>query len=240
MKIKKLLLGSVIALCVVASSSGALQASSTPLLYPTPSADSVTTTTVPRTTAAKTFVWSSQAVAAGSKLKLSKVVSVKVRGTSSYRSSGTCSLRKGVLSFDRVGKCRVSVSVKLKNTGKVLRSSKAFTVTMQVPTPPPLTSGMPNLNGCTPAASDPATGTKYPASAAGWFEFQTGWICDYATLDARPLLEYFKSQGWVHKSSSSGMTGADLYKGSKRTEYAAVFTSSLPEGQILLLLTIYL
>ena len=113
-------------------------------------------------------------------------------------------------------------------------------VTTQAPTPPPSTSGMPNPIGCTPAASDPATGTKYPASSAGWFEFQTGWICDSATLDARPLLEYFKSQGWVHESSSSGMTGADLYKGSKRTEYAAVFTSSLPEGQTLLLLTIYL
>ena len=240
MKVKKSMLASVIALCVAVPGSGSLQASNAPRLYPTPSADPVTTTTVPRTTAAKTVVWSSQTVTAGSKVKLSKVVSVKVKGKSSYRASGACSLRKGVLSFNLTGKCRISVSVKLKSNGKVLRSSKVFTVTTQVPTPPPLTSGMPNLNGCTPAASDPATGTKYPASAAGWFEFQTGWICDYATLDARPLLEYFKSQGWVHKSSSSGMTGADLYKGSKRTEYAAVFTSSLPEGQILLLLTIYL
>ena len=113
-------------------------------------------------------------------------------------------------------------------------------VTTQAPTPPPSTSGMPDPIGCIKASSDPATGTKYPASSAGWFEFQTGWICDYATLDARPLLEYFKSQGWVHKSSSSGMTGADLYKGSKRTEYAAVFSSRLPEGQALLLLTFYI
>ena len=240
MNIKKSLLVLTISIVIATSSSGALQASSTPLLYPTPAADPVTTTTTPRTTAAKTFVWSSQTVTVGTKMKLSKIVSVKVKGKSNYRVSGVCSLRKDVLSFNRTGKCRISVSVKLKSNGKVLRSSKVFTVTTQVPTPHPLTSGMPNLNGCTPAASDPATGTKYPASAAGWFEFQTGWICDYATLDARPLLEYFKSQGWVHKSSSSGMTGADLYKGSKRTEYAAVFTSSLPEGQILLLLTIYL
>ena len=239
MNIKKLLLTTAIVMCVVASSPVAIQASSTPGLYPTPSADPVTTTTTPRTTVTKTFVWSGKAVTAGSKLKLSKVVLVKVKGKSSYRVSGICSLRKGVLSFNRVGKCRVSVSTKLKSTGKVLRSSKVFTATTQAPTPPPSTSGMPNPIGCTPAASDPATGTKYPASSAGWFEFQTGWICDSATLDARPLLEYFKSQGWVHESSSSGMTGADLYKGSKRTEYAAVFTSSLPEGQTLLLLTIY-
>ena len=234
------MLASVIALCVVVPGSGALQASSTPLLYPTPAEDPVTTTTVPRTTTAKPFVWSSRKITAGSKLKPSKVVLVKAKGKSYYRASGVCSLRNGVLSFKRVGKCRVSVSVKLKNTRKVLRSSKVFVVIAKEIAPPPSTSGMPDPIGCTPAASDPATGTKYPASAAGWFEFQTGWICDYATLDARPLLEYFKSQGWVHKSSSSGMTGADLYKGSKRTEYAAVFTSSLPEGQILLLLTIYL
>ena len=37
-------------------------------------------------------------------------------------------MRKGVLSFNRVGKCRLSVSVKLKNSTKVLRSSKVFTV----------------------------------------------------------------------------------------------------------------
>ena len=240
MKIKKSLLAAAIVMCVAASSSGALHAANETYPYPSPAADPVTTTTVPRTTEAKMVVWSSQTVTAGSKVKLSKIVSVKVKGKSNYRVSGVCSLRKDVLSFNRTGKCRISVSVKLKSNGKVLRSSKVFTVTTQVPTPPPLTSGMPNPIGCTPAASDPATGTKYPASAAGWFEFQTGWICDYATLDARPLLEYFKSQGWVHKSSSSGMTGADLYKGSKRTEYAAVFTSSLPEGQILLLLTIYL
>ena len=187
-----------------------------------------------------TFVWSQVSPIVGAKLKVSEVVSSSRKGTPTYRASGVCSLRKGVLSFNRAGKCRVSVSMKLNSTGKVLRSSKVFTVTTQDPTPPPLTSGMPDPIGCTPAASDPATGTKYPASAAGWFEFQTGWICDYATLDARPLLEYFKSQGWVHKSSSSGMTGADLYKGSKRTEYAAVFSSRLPEGQALLLLTFYI
>ena len=128
MKVKKSMLASVIALCVAVPGSGSLQASNAPRLYPTPSADPVTTTTVPRTTAAKTVVWSSQTVTAGSKVKLSKVVSVKVKGKSSYRASGACSLRKGVLSFNSVGKCRVSVSVKLKNSTKVLRSSKLFTV----------------------------------------------------------------------------------------------------------------
>ena len=128
MNIKKSLLTSAIALCVIATSSGALQASSKPHLYPTPAADPVTTTTVPRTTAAKPFVWSSPTVTAGSKVKLSKIVSVKVKGKSSYRASGACSLRKGVLSFNLTGKCRISVSVKLKSNGKVLRSSKVVTV----------------------------------------------------------------------------------------------------------------
>ena len=111
-------------------------------------------------------------------------------------------------------------------------------VTTQAPTPPPSTSGMPDPIGCTPASSDPVTGTKYPASEPGWYEFQTGWTCDYATLDARPLLEYYKSQGWVQKSSSSGAIAADLYKGSKRISYATM-SDSMPEGQTLLILTIY-
>jgi len=128
MKIKKSLLSSAIALCVAASSSGALQASNEPYLYTTPAGDSVTTTTTSRVTTPRTFIWSSKAVTAGSKLKLSKVVSVKVKGTRTYRATGVCSLRKGVLSFNRAGKCRVSVSVKPKNTGKVTRSSKLFTV----------------------------------------------------------------------------------------------------------------
>ena len=80
------------------------------------------------TTPVRTFVWSSKTITAGSKLKLSKIVVVKVKGTSSYRATGACSLRKGVMSFNRVGKCRVAVSVKLKNSTKVLRSSKVFTV----------------------------------------------------------------------------------------------------------------
>ena len=237
MKIKKSLIASVIALCVVASSSGALQASSRPLLYSTPSADPVTTTTTPRTTVTKTFVWSGKAVTAGSKLKLSKVVLVKVKGKSSYRSSGACSLRKGVLSFNREGKCRVFVSVKLGSTGKVLRSSKVITVTTQAPTPPPSTSGMPDPIGCIKASKHPLTGRSYPATSPGYYELQTGWTCDSATLDARPLLEYFKAQGWILKSTTAGDVAADLAKGSSRASYEPLF-DGMPEGQTFLILTI--
>ena len=83
-----------------------------------------------------TFVWSQVSPTAGTKLKVLEVVSSPLKGTPTYRASGVCSLRKGVLSFNRVGKCRVSVSVKMKNTGKVLRSSKVFVVsakTLSVP-----------------------------------------------------------------------------------------------------------
>jgi hypothetical protein len=90
----------------------------------TPAASNSGSSTIP----VRTFVWSSKTITAGSKLKLSKIVTVKVKGTSSYRATGVCSLRKGVMSFNRVGKCRVAVSVKLKNSTKVLRSSKVFTV----------------------------------------------------------------------------------------------------------------
>ena len=238
MKIKKSLLASAIALCVAASGPGALQASSVPRLYPTPSADPVTTTTIPRTAAAKTVVWSSQTVTAGSKVKLSKIVSVKVKGKSSYRAGGACSLRKGVLSFKRVGKCRVSVSVKLKSTGKVLRSSKILMVKAKTKATSPATSGMPDPIGCTLASSNPVTGKSYPASEPGFYELQTGWNCDFTTMDARPLLEYFKSQGWVQKSTTSGMGSAEMSKGSNRIYYGPSF-DSMPEGQAFLILTIY-
>ena len=237
MKIKKSLLAAAIVMCVAASSSGALHAANETYPYPSPAADPVTTTTVPRTTEAKMVVWSSQTVTAGSKVKLSKIVSVKVKGKSNYRVSGVCSLRKDVLSFNRTGKCRISVSVKLKSNGKVLRSSKVFTVTTQVPTPPPLTSGMPNPIGCTPASSHPQTGVKYPDSSPGDYELQTGWNCDEATLDARLLLEYFKSQGWVQKSTTMGMSSAQMTKGSSYLSYGT-HAGVLPEGQTFLILTI--
>jgi hypothetical protein len=83
-----------------------------------------------------TFVWSQVSPTVGAKLKVLEVVSSPLKGTPTYRASGVCSLRKGVMSFNRVGKCRVSVSVKMKNTGKVLRSSKVFMVsakTLSVP-----------------------------------------------------------------------------------------------------------
>jgi hypothetical protein len=225
-------------LCVAASSPMALQASNTPRLYPTPAADPVSTTTVPRTTATKTFVWSSQTVTAGSKLKLSKIVSVKVKGKSNYRVSGVCSLRKGVLSFNRTGKCRVSVSVKLKSTGKVLRSSKVLMVKAKTEATNPATSGMPDPIGCTKASSNPTTGTKYPSREPGFYELQTGWNCDYTVMDARPLLEYFKSQGWVQKSTTVGVSSAELSKGSNHASYGPSF-DNMPEGQALLILTIY-
>ena len=237
MKIKKPLLAAAVIMCVAASSSGALQASNEPRLYLTPAADTATTTTVPRTTAAKTVVWSSQTVTAGSKLKLSEIVSVKVKGKSNYRTSGVCSLRKSVLSFNLTGKCRISVSVKLKSNGKVLRSSKVFTVKAKTTAPNPATAGMPDPIGCTQASSNPVSGTPYPDSAPGFYELQTGWNCDFTIMDARPLLEYFKSQGWVQKSTTSGMVAAEMSKGSNRVYYGPSF-DSMPEGQAFLILTI--
>jgi len=239
MNIKKSLLASVIALCLATPSSGALLAANEPYLYPTPAADTATTTTVPRTTAAKTFVWSIQPVTAGSKLKLSKVISVKAKGKSNYRVSGVCSLRKGVLSFERVGKCHVSVSVKLNSTGKVLRSSKIFAVTSKkAPTPPPpSTSGMPDPIGCVKASKNPLSGTPYPDSMPGIYDFQTAWTCDAGAIDARPLLEYFKSEGWTTTTATDGVTKASMQKGSKRMNYLGD-SSGMPEGQKLLILTI--
>ena len=226
-------------MCVVVLASVAAATVGAPLQAAETSTSKTSTIVVSPSVSSEPFAWSQQTLTAGTTLEASKLVSSKIKGTRAYRATGACSLRKGVLSFKRAGKCRVTVSVKLKSTGKVLRSSKLFTVKAKTAVAFPELSSMPDPIGCVKASSDPVTGTKYPASEAGWFAFQTGWTCDYATLDARPLLEYYKSQGWVHKSTSSGAIAADLYKGSKRVSYATM-SDSMPEGQTLLILTIYL
>ena len=111
-------------------------------------------------------------------------------------------------------------------------------VTTQAPTPPPSTSGMPDPIGCIKASKHPLTGRSYPATSPGYYELQTGWTCDSATLDARPLLEYFKAQGWILKSTTAGDVAADLAKGSSRASYEPLF-DGMPEGQTFLILTIY-
>ena len=184
-----------------------------------------------------TFVWSQVSPTVGAKLKVLEVVSSPLEGTPTYRASGVCSLRKGVLSFNRAGKCRVSLSVKLKSNGKVLRSSKVITVQAKPKVAIPAVSSMPNPIGCTQAASHPQTGVKYPDSSPGDYELQTGWNCDKATLDARPLLEYFKSQGWTQKSNTAGDMTAQMTKGSGYLSYGT-HAGVLPEGQTFLILTI--
>ena len=76
----------------------------------------------------KPFTWSKRTLTVGATLKVSKLVSSKIKGTRAYRARGACSLRKGVLRLTRTGKCRVTVSVTSKGTKKVTRSSKLFTV----------------------------------------------------------------------------------------------------------------
>jgi hypothetical protein len=110
-------------------------------------------------------------------------------------------------------------------------------VTTQAPTPPPSTSGMPDPIGCVKASSHPLTGNPFPSSSPGYYELLTGWTCDSNTLDARPLLEYFKAQGWVNKSTSMGDLTADLYKGSSRASYSPHY-DGMPEGKTLLMLKV--
>ena len=223
-------------MCVVVLASVAAATVGAPLQAAETSKTS--TIVVSPSVSSEPFTWSQQTLTAGTTLEASKLVSSKIKGTSTYRATGACSLRKGVLSFKRTGKCRVTVSVTSKGTKKITRSSKLFTVKAKTAVAIPSTSGMPDPIGCTKASSHPVSGTPYPDSEPGFYELQTGWNCDQATLDARPLLEYFKSQGWVQKSSTSGMSTADLYKGSNRVTYSVRF-DGMAEGQAFLLLTIY-
>ena len=116
-------------LCVVVLASVATATMGAPLQAAETSTTSTSTTiVVSPSVSSQPFTWSQRTLTVGATLKASKLVSSKIKGTSSYRATGACSLRKGVLSFKRVGKCRVSVSVTSKGSGKVLPSSKVFTV----------------------------------------------------------------------------------------------------------------
>jgi hypothetical protein len=228
-----------VGLCVVVLASVATATVGSPLQAAETSTTSTSTTiVVSPSVSSQPFTWSQRILTVGATLKATKLVSSKIKGTRTYRATGVCSLRKGVLSFNSVGKCRVSVSVTAKGTTKVTRSSKLFTVKAKTTVAIPAVKNMPNPIGCTPAAKHPVSGTKYPSSEPGFYQLQTGWNCDQATLDARPLLEYFKSQGWVQKSNTSGASGADLYKGSNRATYAVRF-DGMAKGQAFLILTIY-
>ena len=226
-------------MCVVVLASVATATVGSPLQAAETSTTSTSTTiVVSSSVSSKPFTWSQRTLTVGATLKASKLVSSKIKGTSSYRATGACSLRKGVLSFKRTGKCRVTVSVTSKGTKKITRSSKLFTVKAKTAVAIPAVSSMPNPIGCVKVAKHPLTGRSYPATSPGYYELQTGWTCDSNTLDARPLLEYFKSQGWVQKSTTAGDVAADLAKGSSRASYEPLF-DSMPEGQTLLILTIY-
>ena len=87
-----------------------------------------TTIVVSPSVSSKPFTWSKRILTVGATLKASKLVSSKIKGTRTYRATGACSVRKGVLSIKRAGECRVSVSVTSKGTKKITRSSKLFMV----------------------------------------------------------------------------------------------------------------
>ena len=225
-------------LCVVVLASVATATVGAPLQAAETSTTSTSTTiVVSPSVSSKPFTWSQRVLTVGATLKASKLVSSKIKGTSTYRATGACSLRKGVLSFKRTGKCRVTVSVTSKGTKKITRSSKLFTVKAKTSGANWTTSGMPDPIGCVKASKNPLSGTPYPDSMPGIYDFQTAWTCDYEAIDARPLLEYFKSQGWTPMSATDGVTKAIMQKGPKQMIYLED-PSEMPAGQTLLILMI--
>ena len=224
-------------LCVVVLASVAAATVGAPLQAAETSTSKTSTIVVSPSVSSEPFAWSQQTLTAGTTLEASKLVSSKIKGTRAYRATGACSLRKGVLSFKRAGKCRVTVSVTSKGTKKITRSSKLFTVKAKTSGANWTTSGMPDPIGCVKASKNPLSGTPYPDSMPGIYDFQTAWTCDYEAIDARPLLEYFKSQGWTPMSATDGVIKAIMQKGSKSMVYLGD-SSGMPAGQTLLILMI--
>ena len=126
-----MLFGAVVLFGVVVTNLGAgVHASSRSFM---PSPPTSTTTFVAPTVPVGPFTWTTRTLTAGTTLKISKLVSTKVKGTRTYRATGACSLRDNVVSFKRVGKCRVLISVQLKKGAKVSRASKALVVYAKKP-----------------------------------------------------------------------------------------------------------
>jgi hypothetical protein len=238
--INKSLFVTVFALCVIALVPGYSQASSTSRLFPNKSADPVATSTTVAapTVSVKSFTWSNRTLSAGSSLKVSKLVSSKAKGLRTYRATGVCSLRNNVLSFNRSGKCRVTVSVQPKKGSKVSRSSKVLNVKAKTSGSNWTIAGMPDPIGCIRTAKHPLSGTPYPDSLPGIYEIQLAWTCDYETVDARPLFEYLKERGWVPKYLTDGVIKAIMQKGSKQMIYGDQ-DDGMPKGQTLLVFSIY-
>ena len=115
-------------LCVIVLASVATATVGAPLQAAETSTSTTTTIVVSPSVSSQPFTWSQRVLTVGATLKASKLVSSKIKGTRSYRATGACSLRKGVLSIKRAGECRVSVSVTSKGKKKITRSSKLFMV----------------------------------------------------------------------------------------------------------------
>lgn len=236
--IYKSLIALVASLCVVVVTPGASHASIASPVYSVKSADSVATSTTVLATSPRIFTWSNKAFIVGTTVKLSKLVTTKVKGVRTYRFSGFCSLRKGVLYFKYPGKCRATVTMQPKTGTKVLRSTKVLTVRAKTSGSNWTIAGMPDPIGCVRAAKHPLTGTPYPDSLPGIYEIQLAWTCDYETVDARPLFEYLKERGWLPKYSTDGVIKAIMQKGSKQMIYGDQ-DDGMPKGQTLLLFSIY-
>ena len=128
---RRVLSGAIASSIVVAGILGSAAHASPALIKSSPPTS--TTTVAAPSVSVKPFTWSNRTLTAGSSLKVSKLVRTKVKGVRTYRVSGTCSLRKGVLSFKYTGKCRVTVYVQPNKGGKVSRASKAFVVNAKKP-----------------------------------------------------------------------------------------------------------
>jgi hypothetical protein len=205
-----------ISIVVVGILGAGAHASSRSLMSPPTTSSTIVVEAPP---SLKPFIWSNRTLAVGSTLKVTKLVSSKVKGQLSYRATGVCSLRKNVLSFKRSGKCRVTVSVQPKKSSKVSRSSKVLTVGAKTSGSNWTIAGMPDPFGCVRTAKHPLTGTPYPDSLPGIYEIQLAWTCDDETVDARPLFEYLKEQGWLPKYTTDGVIKAIMQKGSKQMIY---------------------
>ena len=131
MIIRRVLSGAIASSIVVAGILGSAAHASPALIKSSPPTS--TTTVAAPTVSVKPFTWSNRTLNAGTTLKISKLVSTKVKGTRTYRATGACTLRSNVVSFKREGKCRVSISVQLRKGAKVSRASKALVVYAKKP-----------------------------------------------------------------------------------------------------------
>ena len=204
------------------------------------------------------FLWSPQKLEAVSGLRISELVTSKLKGKIQVQGKGACAVKGIWLYAYREGKCIVSASLKTPGTKTTKKGTKTYLVAAS--TVPALVAGMPALKNGVSLSTHPVIarskmkGLTYPAGPnwingylsyayqAYWSSLDPGIEGQYRSVDGcdiKPWVSYFEQQGWSLTSSPELVDDfvVFLVKGNS-TIIISADTDAMPQGMTLLMLQI--